>query len=94
MTEIAKESLTDQQKEETVKEYLFKQFVDKYKDVTSFIAKTPFNDAHKHIIIQYFDTAFLWAKEAFVAMKIEKNTPEVIATMTPEELDEAIKKSN
>ena len=33
MTETAQEGLTDQQKEESVKEYLFKQFVDKYKDL-------------------------------------------------------------
>ncbi|CAB4133956.1 hypothetical protein UFOVP265_43 [uncultured Caudovirales phage] len=94
MTEIAQEALTEQQKENTVKEYLFKQFVDKYKDLTNFVMRIQFNEGHKHLIIQHFDTAFLWAKEAFVAMSLKQNEPELIDTVTSEELDEAIKKAN
>lgn len=86
--------LTEQQKQDTVRQYMFQQFADKYKDLTTNLANSPINDQLKPIIMHHFDTAFLWAKEGFLAMQIKPKDPEVIATMTPEELDEAIKLTN
>lgn len=62
--------MTEQTKEQTVKNYLLETFATKYKDLSAFINQLPVADSLKAIIMNHFDNGFLWTKEAIITANL------------------------
>ena len=57
--------MSEDQRLEAIKNFLFQQLHQKYQDLSKQVNDIPFNPELKKLIVMYFDTGFLWAKEAF-----------------------------
>jgi hypothetical protein len=64
--------MTDEQKNEAIRSYLFQQLVTKYREFSAFINGLPFEPRLKDIISKEFDDGFLWAKEACAIIQVHK----------------------
>jgi hypothetical protein len=60
----------EQERNDAVKNVLFETFCQQYQSLNGMLNKLPINQQLKAIIMQYFDTGFLWAKEGFAAMTL------------------------
>lgn len=77
--------VSEQQKQEAIRDFLFKEFHEKYKAVSSALEHAPLHPLLKEKAATFLDTAFLWAKEAFTVMSFAP-APQVVGKTTVEEL--------
>ncbi len=81
--------VTESQKAEAIRDFLFKQFNEKYQVMAQAFNQAPLNSILKDKAISFLDTGYLWAKEAFVNMSFAP-PPQVVGTVTPEQLQNNI----
>ncbi len=65
----------EQQANEDAKEVLFETFLKSYRELTALLNKIPLHQSLKAKISDFFDTGFLWSKEAFMIMDLGSAAP-------------------
>jgi len=55
---------------------LFETFLQKYQAISGIINTLPFHPHFRDKVVHYFDTGFLWAREAMNILKLAQNVME------------------
>ncbi len=61
------------QRIETIRNYLFQQFGQKYHEFANFVKTLPFPPYLMQIVLKEFDNGLVWGKEAFTSPDFGKN---------------------
>ncbi len=91
--QLQQTEMTQEQRKNAIKEYLFKQYLEKYQDISKFINQLPIAFKMKEIVIEHFDTAYLWGRESFATLDLDGVQHEPVATDPVPEATKAKKKA-
>lgn len=84
--------MTEEQKYQAIKQYLYNQFCEKYHEFCKFLNSIPFDQKLKDIVIKEFDDGYLWAKEAFTTLKLPQMAEQKPETNPSDKIEIVTKK--